>query len=1068
MNLRSPWTARAAAALWIAVAGLSAAAAQDSGPEALPNLLVNPGVETGGGKLPAGWKGGSVEGPDTGGPLAWNADSSFCAWDGRVAHGGKRSLRVGPVPVGQKGVSTGWRSDKIPLEPGRLTFYSAWTKSDVNSRWGSLIRLDLYDKDGKYLCKFDPYIRDAHDWRELSSAGASPPGTAYGIMTCYLYYDLGVTVWFDDIAVRQSPEGVTLHPPEGATVLEPTPILAWPGKPGKAVQIAKDFAAGEIVTIDTAPNTPRSLHVSRPLSEGQWLWRVVHEENVQGKPATSLGETHRFIVKRPPYARYAFDFGGDGTPVEPNFAAVTPTTAYTDAAGCGWVDPKDLTAHSQPDNEYRIADEGMSGGYAGGNRSRTLLTPLLRDLVQGAGEATFRVKLPNGMYDVHLVAGHPSADHRPAYADFEVRLQGEPAAAFPIQYPGVLFVHRRCTAAVKDGILEIAFRSDRLDKAWFINGILIYPRAARRQAQWEVDRLVRSYAWIPDDIRWTYMPYPTLGLAHEPRSAPTPTAAESKSGVVLFTRPMYSDVHRQSVPRPQERLAKLASFATPGEVVDLTFSLFPLRDQDDLSVSLSGLKGRGGQIPGAAGQVRKVVVNAFRYSPRAQGDYFSLAPDRVEAFETVDLDRGSTQQFWLSVAVPAEAGAGRYAGIVRLTSAGKTLREIPLEIEVLPFRLVTHHLALEVYFAGSAGRLPSGASAAARAEAKHLRERYLQDLDAHLQGCNFGLEGVVLRRAADGTVTVDASDPKRTLGAYRDAGVRITWVRVNLQGILGQLAAILAPEEARKFDKHIKAPLHLPDSYYDQLAEIVRQVDQVAREGGAERVMYMIWDECGGKDLPLVIGAAKAIRKVAKEPFVYCNVPKDVYYGFGETPPEMALAPWCNVWWCYGTLSDAEREREQKRGTLLLGSFAYGPPANSRSSSGFLMWRRNQTGANMWAYDAWYASASSQLDGPYWGDGCQVYPTLPITPRLTWEATRQGIYDLRYLLTLDDLLAQARKAGKDKAAAAARQWRDNLWKSLDPTESLAWKDSGEYQRHRRQAADHILGLMRTGVGGGGP
>jgi hypothetical protein len=212
-----------------------------------------------------------------------------------------------------------------------------------------------------------------------------------------------------------------------------------------------------------------------------------------------------------------------------------------------------------------------------------------------------------------------------------------------------------------------------------------------------------------------------------------------------------------------------------------------------------------------------------------------------------------------------------------------------------------------------------------------------------------------------------------------------------------------------------------------------------------------------------VIGAAKAIRTVVKDALIYCNVPKNVYYGFGDTKPEYALAPHCNVWWVYGTLDDEERAREEKRGTLLLGAFAYGPPANSRSTSGFLMWRRGLVGANMWAHDAWYASASSQLDGPSWGDGCQVYPTSPFTPRLTWEATRQGIYDLRYLLTLEDMIARSEKDGKRDAAAAARQWRDKLWAALDPTKNLAWQDTAAYQQHRRQIADLILALIRAGV-----
>ena len=66
-------------------------------------------------------------------------------------------------------------------------------------------------------------------------------------------------------------------------------------------------------------------------------------------------------------------------------------------------------------------------------------------------------------------------------------------------------------------------------------------------------------------------------------------------------------------------------------------------------------------------------------------------------------------------------------------------------------------------------------------------------------------------------------------------------------------------------------------------------------------------------------------------------------------------------------------------------------------------------------------------------------------------------------LTLEDTIARARQAGKTAAAAAAQQWRDALWKTLDPTRNLAWEDGAQYQQQRRRLADRILALMKAGV-----
>ena len=368
-----------------------------------------------------------------------------------------------------------------------------------------------------------------------------------------------------------------------------------------------------------------------------------------------------------------------------------------------------------------------------------------------------------------------------------------------------------------------------------------------------------------------------------------------------------------------------------------------------------------------------------------------------------------------------------------------------------------------------------------------MRMLYLKDIHEHLQGANMALVGVhgfTLRRGKDGAIEVDSSGALLGIQEYRQAGVRVTYAVVKLQHLLRQLARWLAPEEAKKIvgDRITGEPLNLPAVYYEELTKIVGVMDRVLRKAGMERTIYHIWDEpSGDNERRLVIRTAKTIRKVVKDPLMYCNVNRTVYYGYDK--PELALAPHCNVWWVYHEITDQEREREAKRGTMLLKNFGNrNLPKRARPDSGFLMWRRSQGGANMWAYDVWRASTSTQLDGPFFGDAGAVYPTMPITPRLAWEATRQGLYDLRYLVTLEDMIARAKRAGGArtkgtrplKAAAAAQEWLDAVWKAMDAKKLYThykdggplWEDTSEYQKHRRQIADHILRLIEAGVAPG--
>jgi len=824
------------------------------------------------------------------------------------------------------------------------------------------------------------------------------------------------------------------------------------------------------------PNYPRALHVRAPLREGEWHWRVLYEREAGGKTTVRFDDQHRFVVKKPPYARYAFDFGGDGMLTEPNFVSVGPSTTYTEETGYGWVAPGNLKVENQPQALYRLTEKkARSKGT-----TPTALTPLLRDLVQGTGEGTFKARLPNGTYDIHLVAGHVYYQHKPSYAEFDVWIEGAKEGTVPIYVGGVFFERQRYTVDVEDGVLDITFRSDKLDRAWFVNGLLVYPRAARREARWEVDRLHRSIACLPDDVMQMRAPYPVAALDDEPKETPPISRQQKDSGLVLFSRGLYSEMYPRTVPRASEMVATLRSFATPGEFVDLTFSAYALKDLDDVSLSATDLKGGQGTIGVSNVRVRRVALNAMRHKGRgaSRGDYYRLAPDRVETFRTVDLDRDRTRQFWLTLRVPPETGPGKYGGGVDMTVKGRKLQSLAVEIEVLPFGLVPHQLALEVYFGSQMSSVPRDSTKAIREEARRVRALYLADVDEHLRGVNMALvvdDGFDVRRGKDGSIEVDSSHALQTIHDYREAGVRVTSATVGFQHLLHRLALLVAPAEAKKFSiNRIPVPLQLPPAFDEALTDVVRVMDREVRKAGVDQTIYYIWDEASGDNERLmVIRTANVIRRVVKNPLVYCNLSPTTYYGYDK--PELALAPHCNVWWVYNRFADEEREREAKRGTIMLGAFGHkGRPEHARAGSGYLMWRSRQGGANMWGYDIWRGSYSTQLDGPFYGDACQVYPTTPITPRLSWEAVRQGLYDFRYLLTLRDMIARAKTPGQAEAAAAAQVWLDELWEYIDPNKLFPpamnvppdcslWDDPSQYQKHRRRIADHILRLIKAGV-----
>ncbi|MGD8376888.1 MAG: hypothetical protein PVF68_12160, partial [Acidobacteriota bacterium] len=242
---------------------------------------------------------------------------------------------------------------------------------------------------------------------------------------------------------------------------------------------------------------------------------------------------------------------------------------------------------------------------------------------------------------------------------------------------------------------------------------------------------------------------------------------------------------------------------------------------------------------------------------------------------------------------------------------------------------------------------------------------------------------------------------------------------------------------------------------------LVERIDAALRAAGVERRVYNPWDESFGDDLPIFIQAATVLRERLDEPRVLCNVPTTTYYGRPPVGPERALAPHCNAWWVYGTLTDEERARELARGTWLMGRFEPEGPARARAAAGLLRWRRREMGGNWWAYDVMKGSANTQLDGPSWGDRCLSYPTVPPSPRLAWEWTRVGHEDLRYLATLERWVAEGAPEDSRAARRAVRRGErllEELREAVDPTSSDALEAPEAYEEARERVLEALLAL----------
>jgi hypothetical protein len=150
----------------------------------------------------------------------------------------------------------------------------------------------------------------------------------------------------------------------------------------------------------------------------------------------------------------------------------------------------------------------------------------------------------------------------------------------------------------------------------------------------------------------------------------------------------------------------------------------------------------------------------------------------------------------------------------------------------------------------------------------------------------------------------------------------------------------------------------------------------------------------------------------------------------------------------------------------------------TRLVNGFYLWISPLRVHVPWMYYHYQGDPLDDTDGPRLRghDFAYAVPDPEDPQRLIstrhWEAFREGIDDIRYLSTLEDLIA---RRADTAAARSAQAWLDELRRSVTPTAAelapiekespililLSEKfDGPDYRRFRRQAAEHIQRLAR--------
>ena len=371
----------------------------------------------------------------------------------------------------------------------------------------------------------------------------------------------------------------------------------------------------------------------------------------------------------------AFSFGPSTSPLMPGFTRIDPSTIYSKGRGYGLNDARIWRAFDvlQPEPLYQhfLCIEG--GG-------------LRVDLPDGKYHVFVNIDNPSGFwgeYQVYrqraiLAQGKPVVEESMTFDSLKKKYfrfwktEDSPAENTFDKYQRAYYQEKEFDVNVTGGHLDLGFRGDNF--ACSVSAVIIYPAAKAVEGRKFLDYVVAKRRFYFDNYFHRVL--------HKPSGDPlSPTAAETRRGYVVFARDPMEDVYYNDTPRKAEINKPVSGFGFAAQYEPLTVEICPLADLGKVNVAVSDLTGPG-TIAAKDVAVGYVSYRISRVS--MDGAVYTINPRLIIPEATVEVGKGITRRFWLTVRPPANTAAGLYTGRITITPEHGQAIAVPLTYRVYP------------------------------------------------------------------------------------------------------------------------------------------------------------------------------------------------------------------------------------------------------------------------------------------------------------------------------------------------------------------------------------------------
>lgn len=749
-------------------------------------------------------------------------------------------------------------------------------------------------------------------------------------------------------------------------------------------------------------------------------------------------------------ATWFFDMGTADSKVWDGATQVTSVTLYSAHAGYGW---ESLDGVS---DQVKVWEKmgARRGSPAPPDMWSNAIT---EDTVIGTQYSRFLVDLPDGEYNVYLLAG-TSDRNRYQYWDFDVAL---PGATETVQAAGAFqYTPLRMRATVTGGQLAMGLTPR---SKWLVSCLIIYDDADAEQVKSDIIEPLEEWTFfLPPAVQeeMTLQPMPDLG------DEPPLTEADVDRGFMVFHRPWSEVIYPNTRPRPEELNPELRIFASPGEYEPLTVCVYLLRDAEGIEVTAADL----GPISADSVDIRHVrymrarpnytVQRAYRIVPDAlEPMYMFRDRARYNPAAPVGLTAGTTHRFWLTVQVPEDAQPGIHEGSITVSVNGNEMT-VPVKLRILPIELRQDpDKIFGIYYHDPLDYAPRTKDEAS--SEYFLRSAALEREDMVAHGTRNVVTGAWMAAANDdGEFAPDWTLLAQKMEWAKRYGFTPPYaVSINTGGVYRKYM------DGKSYGSHAADAEIPPPEFATEITAMVKVIEAERISRGWPTFLYYPVDEPGThpKSVEFMRIVLKAIRDADAPTYITADPTHEQF---------APLMPFVNVWCCQPFTPDRETVLADMAArdvqywcypNHIAGENDHTPVTGARMTYGFGFWRSGFVTLIPWIYSATIGDPFNYLTSSAMDFMNRHEPDGAPMPVALWEAYREGYDDYRYVYTLSALIEQANAGGAPakRAAAEAQRTLDFVWESIDVQEKYKYSGlwpTADFDVYRWIIAEQIMKL----------